>query len=73
MRRRQRATEPIRERNEQPVTHIMAEAVVDSLEAIEIDETHSDPVIGTGDHEVTEPFQQQRAIRQAGEWVMKGL
>ena len=62
-----RAAQPVRDLDQQPVAGLVAEAVVDDLEVVEVEEQHRDalPVAG-GD---AQRRQERGAIRQPGESV----
>ena len=65
------------DRPEQSVTEGVTEAVVDDLEVIEVDEQHADRLAGPrGPQSVDrlgDALEQERPVRQAGEWVVGGL
>ncbi len=63
--------------HQQPVADGVAEAVVDHLEPVQVQVAHADPgpagvVPLLGEHRA-EPFQEQRAVGQAGQRVVGGL
>ena len=69
-----RGGEPAPHRDEQLVAGVVAEAVVDDLEAVEVEEEHrhhGPAVAETGECGV-EPLDRERAVRQVGERVVEG-
>ena len=71
----QDAAQSFAERHEQRVAGVVAEAVVDELEPVEVEEQHRDGCVVTpgareGEHEELE---EQRAIRKSGQRVVMGL
>ena len=70
-----RAAEAVGDRDEQPVSRRVAEAVVHHLEAVEVEEQDGHPgVHGGGARELaTEAVDEQRAIRQARERIVDCL
>ena len=66
---------PLRDVDEEQVSRVVAEGVVDHLEAVEITEQHSDRHARTarpGDR-VVEPVAQQRAVGEAGQVIVERL
>ena len=72
--RAQRLLQPSRHRDEQVVADGVAEAVVDELEAVEIEQKHDRPVRDrTTSERVLDPVGEQRAVRQSGQAVVESL
>ncbi len=63
------AEQPLRHQGQQPVPGLVAEGVVDVLEAVEVHEQHGR---GPGRHRLLEPGAEQPAVGQAGEVVVHG-
>ncbi len=68
------AEQALGDRDQQPVAGQMAVAVVDRLEAVEIDEDHRDQVAVALEpaERLAQPVLEQRPIRQAGQGVVPG-
>jgi hypothetical protein len=72
--RRDGALQPLGHRDEQPVADVVAEAVVDALEPVEVQVAQPDEGIRVGAGErLGQPLGEERAVRQAGERVVQRL
>ena len=70
------AAQPLGDGDEQPVARLVAEAVVDVLEVVEVDEHHREQRAALGaavERGAVDPPAQERAVGQAGERVVIGL
>ena len=72
---RTQATEPLADLDEQPVAGGVAEAVVDLLEAVQVQEQHRDRggVAFGAEEGVVDPVLEQGPVGQGGEVVVEGL
>ena len=66
--------EPARDRDQQPVSHVVAERVVDELEAVEVEEQHGGRggrlgALGAADR-LVEAVEEQHAVGQPGQGVV---
>ena len=73
--RAQRLLDPGGDGGEELVAGGVAEAVVDELELVEVEEEHRDRGLAPGGHRegVLEPIEEEVAVGQAGEGIMEGL
>ena len=71
----QRGVEPARDRLEQPVAGLVAERVVDELEAVEVEEQHGGAAVAVAAaraaQRLLEPVEEQRPVREPGERVVE--
>ncbi len=69
-----RLAQALRHELEQRVAGLVAERVVDGLEAVEVDEQHRDRLAGAGrlQHRLAQPLLRDAAVRQAGQQVVVG-
>ncbi len=67
--------EPLGRGDQQPVAFGVTETVVDPLEVVEVEEEHRDrPPLALGESQrVAHAVAEERAIRQTGERIVKGL
>ena len=74
-RARRQAAEPPGDGPEQVVAGGVAEAVVDRLEAVEVDEQDGDldPSAGGRAERLLDPVEEEGPVRQAGQRVVEGL
>ncbi len=66
--------QPLAHRHEQPVAHRMAQALVDVLEAVHVEEEDGEAQVRLAlqeRHRLPQPVHEQRAVRQPGESVVK--
>ena len=64
--------QPVRRGEQELVAHPVAQAVVDRLERVEIEEADREPGAGgRGREEVGEPLREQRPVRQVGQRVVQ--
>ena len=70
-----RAGEALADRSEERVARLVAEAVVDDLQPVEVDEEHGEvgPVPLAARELVVQPVEEQRPVREPGERVVVGL
>ena len=71
--RPQRLLQPLPDHLQQPVADVVAEVVVDGLEAVEVEVQHREVRLVTADarQRGLEPVEQQHAVREAGERVVQ--
>ena len=69
------AGQPSRDRDQQPVTRLMAQGVVDVLEVVEIDEQRGPDraVATTTGEQLIDPVDDQRPVGQAGQRIVQRL
>ena len=70
-----RALEPAGEGDEYAITDVVAQGVVDVLEPVEVEEQHGDGLaaeLGVGEGGF-EPFEEDLAVDEPGEWIVAGL
>ena len=66
--------QPPADHHQQPVTEVVAEAVVDRLEAVQVEEAHPDPLPGAGGVEhPAQRLEEQRPVGQPGQRVVQRL
>ena len=66
--------EPPGDGDQQPVAEVVAEAVVDRLETVEVEEADADPLLRPGvGEDLTEGLEEQRPVGQPGQRVVQRL
>jgi hypothetical protein len=68
--------DPMPEQYEQAIPREVAETVVDQLETVAVDEQQREAVrcaLSAACNGLLEPMQEQGAVRQPGQWIMKCL
>ncbi len=67
------ALEPVGDLDQEPVARGVPEAVVDGLEAVQVQVAEPEPLALAGGERLLQPLEEQGAVGQSGERVVRGL